>query len=100
MMQIRRPRESLRVWWKKCGTRNDSSAGSRPDRQARGDILIQDGVFSHPETKLSPKRLPASHVESTSVASVRYFPPSVSFPPRSQGNPQSTFRRPTLNPPL
>jgi hypothetical protein len=25
-----------RVWWKKCGTRNDSSAGSRPDRQARG----------------------------------------------------------------
>jgi hypothetical protein len=74
MMEIRRPRESLRVWWKKCGTRNDSSAGSRPGRQARGDILIQDGVFSHPETKLSPKRLPASP-SVTSAASVRCFPP-------------------------
>src|ERR1700754_2702933 len=31
------PREPLPVWWTKCGTRNDSSAGSRPDRQARGD---------------------------------------------------------------
>src|ERR1700754_4362044 len=32
------PREPLPVWWTKCGTRNDSSAGSRPDRQARGDF--------------------------------------------------------------
>ena len=28
------PQEPLRVWWKKCGTQNDSSAGSRPGRQA------------------------------------------------------------------
>jgi hypothetical protein len=39
MIQILRPQKPLRVWWKKCGTRNDSSAGSRPDRQARGGIL-------------------------------------------------------------
>jgi hypothetical protein len=38
MMEIRRPREPLGVWWKKCGTRNDSSAGSRPGRQASGGI--------------------------------------------------------------
>jgi hypothetical protein len=31
-------RVPLRVWWKKCGTQNDSSVGSRPGRQARGGI--------------------------------------------------------------
>jgi hypothetical protein len=28
------PRVPLRVWWKKFGTRNDSSAGSRPSAMA------------------------------------------------------------------
>ena len=38
--EINTMREPLRVWWKKCGTRNDSSAGSRPGRQARGGIQL------------------------------------------------------------
>jgi hypothetical protein len=81
-MEIRRPRESLRVWWKKCGTRNDSSAGSRPGRQARGDIGYRLASFLH-ETKLSTKAPSAAQLSIpsvTSVASVRCSSPMRFFP--------------------
>jgi hypothetical protein len=38
------PRALFRVWWKEYGTRNDSSTGSRPGRQARG-MAKREGVL-------------------------------------------------------
>src|SRR5580704_17908942 len=54
VIQIQRPRAPLRVWWKKCGTQNDSSAGSRPGRQARGGR--PEISFSDPNSDISRQK--------------------------------------------
>jgi hypothetical protein len=114
MMDLLCPRKPLRVWWKKCGTRNDSSAGSRPGRQARGGILYRLASFRCPLCDVFPDASfsPRSQAVPQSASAVQrsnplcdlralcamLFPRCASFPPRNRTVHQSASTVQRSNP--